>query len=506
MINKKLLKNRNFRRTAILILFLFYVTIHLLTLCKLPSIWRDDAWMSDPSWNFLKNGNFGSSLFEGFYGLEKSNTYHGRIHLISLALVFKLFGYGPYQARIVSFLSGLLATFFIYLIGKKLFDIKVGATAAVLFLFFRTFMYYSHWARQEMMLTLFILAAIYLYLLAKNKKFLFFLCGLIASLSMDVHLNGIMLPIVIGVLFLFEYRMKFFKQIGFWFYFSGVILGIIYWIALHILPDPSLFWHQWNDYLKGIFNPPIFSGKNLFEILICETERYGYIFRYTKAGEKYLDFFEMTVTIIAMTFGIRRNPEKKILLIIVLTFISLFPLLVAQKSVFYIIYLYPFFILSIAAFSYNSKNQFRIIFGKIAVLIIILSNIFYCSFRLIESRENNFYKYLETLKSFIVPGCAIAGQPTWWYGFYNSTSKYYALAVFDGGQNLSAFIKEKNIRYILFDEYWKKNSSEETKEFLRNRCVLIATLKDKFYGAEAFLPHPTSFYTLEIYKVKDDVL
>ena len=35
-----------------------------------------------------------------------------------------LFGFGLYQARLVSFLSGLLLIWFIYLLGKKLYDRK----------------------------------------------------------------------------------------------------------------------------------------------------------------------------------------------------------------------------------------------------------------------------------------------------------------------------------------------------------------------------------------------
>lgn len=50
------------------------ITINFLTLCKFPSVWRDDAWMSGSAWQFLKHGIFASSLFDGFYGLDKIDT------------------------------------------------------------------------------------------------------------------------------------------------------------------------------------------------------------------------------------------------------------------------------------------------------------------------------------------------------------------------------------------------------------------------------------------------
>lgn len=430
---------------SIVILLSFYIAINLLTLCKFPSIWRDDAYFSDPAWQFLKKGSFYSGLFESY----ENNIWYGRIHLISLSLIFNFFGCGPYQARIVSFISGLLASLFVYLIGKKMFDSKTGAIGATLFLLSKQFLVNSHWARQETMLTLFIVITIYIYLLAKarNSLPLFFLCGLIASVSADVHLNGVMLPIVVGVLFLFEYRQKFFKQICFWVYICGVMIGIFYWITLHILPEPSVFWHQWNGYLKKTFNPPIFSGKNLYELVIWEGKRYLNYIRYIWRGEKYLNILEVPLITIALIFNARqKSKNKRFLLIIIFTFMLLFTLLVAHKSSFYLVYLYSFFLLSVASFSWYSRNKFKIILGNIMIIILSFLYISQNSYRLIEFKENNYYKYLENLKSFISPECAVAGQPTWWFGFYNTSNKYYALAALPLPQFKKAFssrIKEK---------------------------------------------------------------
>lgn len=488
------------------LLVLFYITINLLTLCKFPSVWRDDAWMGDPAWHFLKYGNFGSSLFEGFYGLDKTDTYHGRIHLISLAIAFKFLGCGPYQARIVSFLSGLLAGLFVYQIGKKLFNNEVGLTGAILFLISKQFLVNSHWARQEMMLTLFIVITIYLYLLAKerNSLVLSFLCGLIASLSLDVHLNGIMLPIVVGALFLFEYRLDVFKQKIFLVYFSGVIIGIIYWIVLHILPNPTIFWQQWDGLNKEKFNLPVFSGKNLLQLLNLEIKKYINYILYVWRGEKYFNILEILLIVIAMIFGARSSKKSRaILLIIIFTFILSSALLINHKSSFYIVYLYPFFMLLIASFSFFSKNQLKIKFGKIMILALSFLYIFQNGYRLIEFKENNYYSYLKKIKSFIPSGCAVAGQPTWWYGFYDQ--KYYALAVFNLENSFSSIIREKDIKYVLFDDYWKENNSEGVKDFLKKDYLLIATLQDKFYGGEALPCFPnSSLYKLEIYKVKDE--
>lgn len=495
------MENKRYKVLIIVVLFLFYIAINLATLCKFPALWRDDVYMSDPAWQFVQNGSFSSGI-----GFPEGLVIYGGIYVMSLALIFKLFGYGLYQARIVSFLSGLFATLFVYLIGKKLFDRKVGLMAAVLFILSKQFLINSHWARQEMLLTLFITIAVYLYLSARDRKSLFFFCGLVASLSADVHPNGFMLPIVFGTLFLFDYKLKIFKQTGFWFYLGGVIVGILYWLIIHIIPYPALFWQEWSI-LKSAYNLPLLSGKNLIGLLNWEAERYIKYFKYIWVGEKYFNILEISLFLIALIFGARRGlKSKKIILIIILTFIFSFSLLIAHKSVFYLVYLYPFFMLSIASFSYHSNSQLKILLGRVMFLSLIFIYIFQNGYRLIEFRKNNHHKYLENLKSFITPGCAVAGQPTWWYGFYNTSNKYYCLAGLPESYFFS-MVKEKHIKYILFDEYWKENSYETVKDFLNNSCTLVVTLKDKFNGGDTFpyVSHPLP-YTLEVYKIKDEVL
>jgi 4-amino-4-deoxy-L-arabinose transferase-like glycosyltransferase len=414
-------------------------------------------------------------------------------------------------------LCGIAAAFFIFLIGKKLFDNKTGSIAAILFLFSKQFLINSHWARQEMMLTLFIVITIYIYILAKDKEssLLFFLCGLIASLCIDVHLNGIMVPVAIGALFLFTYKIQVFKKFGFWFFIFGAISGVIYWLLMHVFPDTHIFKYlfAWEYINRDSFSTnfpliPILSG-NLFECIIAETERYIKYIRYIWPGEQYLNIFEAILIIIALIFNFR-NKNKSILSIIVFTLMGLFCLLVTHKSSFYLIYLYPFFVLSIASFScyfQRSKNIFKkFVLGSVS-LILLISYICQDSYRLWEFKDNNYYKYLDNLKRFIAPGCAIIGPSTWWYGFYEQ--EYYALLSLDFDYlhlhtNRIDFIRQKQIKYILLDEYWGKNIPFDIKDFLRTNCVLIATLKDKFYGAELFMPNYSSFYALEIYKVKNE--
>jgi len=214
-----------------------FFLMHLYCLDKAPNpVHLDEPWLSDAALQFLKNGRFGFSIFGDLYGLDKDVGF-GNIHLFAEAMMFKLFGFGLYQARLVSFLSGLLLIWFTYLLGKKLYDRKTGIMSAVLFSLSGMFVDVSHFARQEMMLALFMAASLYLYLLAKEKRsmILYFITGLLLALSLDVHPNGVAMIVFIRVLFLWEYKSKVFKEKSFWFILCGLFLGVIYFFGVHRL-------------------------------------------------------------------------------------------------------------------------------------------------------------------------------------------------------------------------------------------------------------------------------
>jgi len=109
-----------------IIFSVIYIIWNLFYLDKYPIIDLDDACMAEPAWSFVQNGHFSAPSFEGSYGLEKSDIYHGRLHMLSIAPFLKIFGLGPFQARIGSFLTGILVLLLVYLTAKRLFSKSVA--------------------------------------------------------------------------------------------------------------------------------------------------------------------------------------------------------------------------------------------------------------------------------------------------------------------------------------------------------------------------------------------
>jgi len=228
----------------------FYLLWHFVFLDKFLMVNLDDGCMMEPAWQFLTKGSFSAPQFEGIYGLEKIDIYHGRLHMFFQLPFLKLFGPGPNQVRIVSLVSSFLVLMITFLIGNKIYGVTTAFAGVLLLSISGLFILCSHSPRQEMLLTLFIVLSIYLYIIAEEKKnsFLFFTSGLISALSLDVHLNGIMLVLALGLLFFICHKFKFLFTRHFWLWFIGVMVGILWWIAFHILPDPQIFLTQF----KGI--------------------------------------------------------------------------------------------------------------------------------------------------------------------------------------------------------------------------------------------------------------
>jgi len=508
--------------------------MHLYSLDKAPNpVQVDEPWLSDAALQFLKNGRFGFSIFGDLFGLDK-DVGLGNIHLFAEAIIFKLFGFGLYQARLVSFLSGLLLIWFTYLLGKKLYDRRTGIMSAVLFSLSGMFVDASHFARQEMMLALFMAASLYLYLLAKEKrsKVLYFITGLLLALSLDVHPNGVAMITSIGVLFLWEYKSKVFKQKSFWFILAGLFLGIVYFFGVH-----RLFLYQWNTEYYS-FNrgaSPILAIMNFGEFLRGILIRNEIYLSYFTGGQ----FRHRIVIFLFIIFAIasaiyRRRKTDKILLLILGVFGIFYFLIFANSIISYWVYLYPFFYILISASIFSlikdyqigilkwriSKKRMYIGVGILMVILLIGAGRYakwtYKTFSgSPEARDSyHYYSYLDKLQVHIPEGAVVLGNIVWFYGFYDQpyiSNRYFEYVAEtknqkfrkEYGQNFGEAVEKKGIEYIIADDWVRPGGSAALREqylrFLKYKCTLVATVMGE-YPISGFTPG--ELHRTEIYKVK----
>ena len=110
--------------------------------------------------------------------------FHPPLYYLLLKLWTSVFGMNEISARMFSVLAGLASIYFVYLIGKKLVGKKVGLVSALLLATSGLHIYYSQEARMYGLACLFVLLAIYSFMLIQKmgKK----LSWLIFSLSLPL--------------------------------------------------------------------------------------------------------------------------------------------------------------------------------------------------------------------------------------------------------------------------------------------------------------------------------
>jgi 4-amino-4-deoxy-L-arabinose transferase-like glycosyltransferase len=140
------------------LLAVVYATVSVLTVSVYQVPWFDGVYYADVAWSFLTQGNF-SALID--YPRNTNGFFHVPLFSIIQGGMFKLFGLGVWQVRILPLLSGLT----IFLILSTLV-FKVTRTAKYTLLFMLLFIsdrainFSLHSGRMDMVALLFVLLSI----------------------------------------------------------------------------------------------------------------------------------------------------------------------------------------------------------------------------------------------------------------------------------------------------------------------------------------------------------
>lgn len=141
----------------------------------------DEAIYAKVAKNMVKSQNFLAPFWE-----EKKVWFEKPpLYMWFSAISMKAFGFGNLGPKVPSAVFGLLAVLLVFLMGKKMFDIRVGFLSSVILLTTTQFLLYSRVGMLDVVLAFFILLSLYLYILAKdsNKALLWAASGIAAGLS-----------------------------------------------------------------------------------------------------------------------------------------------------------------------------------------------------------------------------------------------------------------------------------------------------------------------------------
>lgn len=140
-------------KNKIILIFMLAFLIRLISLNQ--SLWLDEATTA----NVVKNFGFVEIITK-----FSPHDFHPPLYYLFLKLWTNIFGYSEIALRMPSLLFSLLTGWFVYLIGRKLKNERVGVGATILFLFNPLIVYYSQEARMYMMATFLLTAALYYFI------------------------------------------------------------------------------------------------------------------------------------------------------------------------------------------------------------------------------------------------------------------------------------------------------------------------------------------------------
>jgi len=173
-----------FRRySEIIFAFVLFAVILILKfpVLSLPYSWDVMNYIIPASQHVFESG-FSIFLWEHGNG-------HPPLYFLLLGFVFKLFGSMPLVAHLTSVIFSFLAVYFTYLLGKLLFNRKIGIIASLLMFFYPTFFSYSGMSYLAMPLVAFTTMSIYFFLRGNSIAYLIF-----SSLLVLTEERGIFIP------------------------------------------------------------------------------------------------------------------------------------------------------------------------------------------------------------------------------------------------------------------------------------------------------------------------
>lgn len=163
---------------SFLIIFIFLLKYPIL---NLPYSWDVMNYII-PAAQYIYENGFSIFLWEYSNG-------HPPFYFVLLGFVFKLFGNTQFVSHLVTVFFSFLSVYYTYLLGKFLFNRKIGIIASLLMFFYPTFFSYSGLSYLAMPLTALTIISIYYFVKGKISLYIIF-----SSLLVLTKERGIFVP------------------------------------------------------------------------------------------------------------------------------------------------------------------------------------------------------------------------------------------------------------------------------------------------------------------------
>lgn len=343
------------RRGFFLILlgtFIGVAAIHLWTLMRVPAPFVDEAWNCSRAWGFLQTGRNVGALDAGLY--EQFDAYWTIFPIIQTllhvtALIFCDFP-ALFPLRLVTFLWGLILLLAVLKISHVQHGSRFAIISVLICALSTSFTYSSHLVRPDIIAAAFGFTAIAIYFNCRSDRFwkgLF--TGLLLGLALEIHPFATIFIPTLGVMIICDHKLTFLRQKLFRGIICGGLIGVGFYAAVHILPNPNTYIGLNKILFSSTHTPPLLS----LNPKIIGPSFYKLIKLMIQFELKWLPFIIWTAVIFLLK---RTRPNFRFFLLFMLLFFS-FGFLVQNKLAYYAILMMPALYLFIADLLYQGYGD-----------------------------------------------------------------------------------------------------------------------------------------------------
>ncbi len=477
--------------------------------------------MASRAWAWLHTGlNFGPldagvwDKFEGYW------TVLPLLPTLVNATFIRLFGLKVGSLRLASLLAGFGLLAIVYYIFYELYRSRRGGLIAVFLVSTSlSFLYSSHFIRQDIYVATLGFGAIALYLAGRRRQqsVLSLLAGLLIGAAFEFHPNGAIYAPVIGALYLLDDGRHFVRRRSFWVFVFGICLGLAWYAWLHIIPYPQTYVAMMSRKSLVTHMPPI-ASRNPITILLGLSSMAGYLFLGT-GGRILATAVIATIVLRHKWTALHVKP-----LVMLAVGVTTFALLIRNRVGHYVILVAPFSDIVLAGWIEQALQATGVDSpwlgrGNAVVLsAVAMSLVFTYGTVILTPPPGDMELVANRIELVMSPSDTVIGSQTYWFGLYqyNYQSWHQILRYqwFNPGSTFEEAMKALRPDVLVMDVYWRSFtvegpqhsprsglppgdwdrglSNEEVKSFLTR----YGRLEDRFYTA--------SYGTVEIYSLHWD--
>lgn len=489
------------RYLSLPVLFLAGVaTLNLWSLMHTPAPFVDEAWFADRALAQIQTGYGFGQLDAGL-----PNRLDGYEHVLMWfqplieSIPIRLFGLSLFAVRSESLVFGIALLIVIYAIVRKLYDSRMAFITMAVAAFSSPFIFSSHMARPDILIALCGFGALALYLYDRSSGFTpkSVLSGLLIGLAIDIHPNIILFgPVMLG-LFLLDFRLGMFRKGRFWGFAIGAAMGLAFYAAVHILPNPQTY-AEINRLESSLAHTPT--------ILIPDPEKWLWTIKGTFLLIDVLHWPLILGAIVLLWK--RRSPSDKRLLVIFATLVGAFTVIVASRPAHYMILLAPpAWLLVGALINYLIKQPWKgtgwLYARTVLVVSLMLTSAIYAVAPMFKDPTNDWEATLEHVRQTVPAESMIIGQQNWWFARpefpYMSWEQIVYYRRYAPGSTIEDAFRNLNPDYLIMDQitdgYLLKTMDvydteyfssfvlkSEMEAFMQKHCRIVSSITTANFG------------------------